>query len=316
MSAPVSMIHFFRENSLMNPCKALRQRLLPGQFSSIAGAYDMLSARLAVQAGCEVLHVGGYNLSAVRLGQPDVGLLTLSENVEMAGRIAASTDVPVIADGDDGYGNHLNVDRLIRELERAGLAGVHLEDQVFPKRCGHMAGKRVVPAALMVDKIRAAVDARGNADFVIIARTDALATESFEAVLERAGAYREAGADMLFIEAPRNNDEVARIPQAVNAPTLFNWCLGGLSPTPEVAEVKRLGYSMILFTDVLFAVAPMLARLYENIAAGRGYGPRTTEMMGVGAFNEMIGLSRIEALDRRYGRHEDPDAAPDDARTH
>jgi len=285
---------------MSTPRQTLRSLLQPGRFSSIAGAYDMLSARLAAQAGCQVIHVGGYNLSAVKLGLPDVGLLTLAENVETVGRIAGSVDVPVIADGDDGYGNHLNVNRLVKELVRAGVSGMHIEDQVLPKRCGHMAGKRIVPAEQMVQKIKAAVDARTDEDFIVIARTDAIAVEGFEAAMERALAYRDAGADMLFIEAPRTDEQVAAIPRLAGAPTLFNWCHGGLSPSPSVGKVRELGYSMILFTDVLFAVAPLLSGIYCDIAAGRGYGAQVGGMMPLGDFNRMIGLERVDELDSRF----------------
>ena len=285
---------------MRNQCQTLRSLLQPGAFSSIAGAYDMVSARLAGQAGCQVIHVGGFNLSAVKLGLPDVGLLTLSENTDAVCRIAGSVEAPVIADGDDGYGNHLNVARLIRELERGGVAGVHIEDQVFPKRCGHMVGKRIVPVAAMVQKIKAAVDTRIDDDFVVIARTDAIAVEGFEAAMDRAQAYQEAGADMLFVEAPRSDHEVAQIPKLIQAPTLFNWCHGGLSPTPDVASVKQLGYSMVLFTDVLFAVAKMLSGLYGDIAAGKGYGDHTVDMMPLGDFNTMIGLEDVNVLDARF----------------
>jgi len=285
---------------MSTPRQTLRSLLQPGRFSSIAGAYDMLSARLAAQAGCQVIHVGGYNLSAVKLGLPDVGLLTLAENVETVGRIAGSVDVPVIADGDDGYGNHLNVNRLVKELVRAGVSGMHIEDQVLPKRCGHMAGKRIVPAEQMVQKIKAAVDARTDEDFIVIARTDAIAVEGFEAAMERALAYRDAGADMLFIEAPRTDEQVAAIPRLAGAPTLFNWCHGGLSPSPSVGKVRELGYSMILFTDVLFAVAPLLSGIYRDIAAGRGYGAQVGGMMPLGDFNRMIGLERVDELDSRF----------------
>lgn len=280
--------------------RILRDLLAPGAFSSVAGAYDMLSARLAVEQGCKVLHVGGYALSAVRLGLPDVGLLTLSENVEAVSRIAASVDVPVIADGDDGYGNHLNAQRLIREMERGGLAGMHIEDQVFPKRCGHMAGKRIVPKEAMVQKIKAIVDARRNDDFVLIARTDAIAVEGFERAMERAELYREAGADVLFVEAPTDDAQVAAVPARIAAPTLFNWCYGGRSPTPSVEQVRKLGYRFILMTDIVFAMASHLRRIYRAIGEDRGYGDEVRHMISVDDFNRMIGLGDVEAADRRY----------------
>jgi 2-methylisocitrate lyase-like PEP mutase family enzyme len=279
---------------------ALNAMMEPSCFTSIAGVYDMLSARIAVQRGCRVLHVGGYALSAVRLGLPDVGLLTLSENVDAVSRIANSVNVPVIADGDDGYGNHNNVVRLIRELERGGLAGVHIEDQVFPKRCGHMAGKRIVSCEAMVQKIKAAVDTRKDRGFVIIARTDAIAVEGFEAAIDRARSYCEAGADVMFVEAPVDDAQVAAIPKAVGVPALFNWCYRGRSPMPPVEDIRALGYRFILMTDVVFAIATHLRSLYDAISADRGYGDNVHDMISVDAFNEMIGLDEIERSDRRF----------------
>ncbi len=280
--------------------KVLRALVEGDGFSSIAGVYDMLSARLAQEQGCRVLHVGGYALSAVRLGLPDVGLLTLSENVEAVSRIASSVELPVIADGDDGYGNHLNVRRLMREMERGGLAGMHIEDQVFPKRCGHMAGKRIVSQEAMVQKIKAAVDARHDENFVLIARTDAIAVEGFEAAMDRAEAYREAGADVLFVEAPTDDAQVASIPRRVAAPTLFNWCYGGRSPTPTVAEVRALGYRFVLMTDIVFAMATHLRRIYGQIANDTGYGDEVRHMISVDEFNAMIGLGEVETADRQF----------------
>ena len=194
---------------MSNVTKKLRALIAGDGLVPIVGAYDALSARLVERACFEVMHVGGYNLSAAHLGLPDVGYLTLSETVDLAGRIAANTALPVIADGDDGYGNHLNTGRLIFELERAGLAGVHIEDQLFPKRCGHMAGKRLVAPAAFEQKINAAVDARRDDDFTIIARTDAIAVEGFEQAIERANLYAEAGADVVFVEAPESEDQVS-----------------------------------------------------------------------------------------------------------
>jgi 2-methylisocitrate lyase-like PEP mutase family enzyme len=266
--------------------RSLRAMMRPSSFASIAGVYDLVSARIAV--------------SAVRLGLPDVGLLTLSENVDAVSRIAGSVDVPVIADGDDGYGNHLNTQRLIRELERGGLAGVHIEDQVFPKRCGHMVGKRIVSTKAMVQKIKAAVDARQNEDFVIIARTDAIAVEGFNAAIDRANAYREAGADVMFVEAPVDDDQIAAVPKLVGVPALFNWCYGGRSPMPEISTIRDLDYRFVLMTDVIFSIATRLQSLYRAISSDRGYGENVNDMMTVDAFNEMIGFRDVEAADNRY----------------
>ena len=281
--------------------KKLRSLIARDGLVPIVGAYDALSARLVERAGFEVMHVGGYNLSASHLGLPDVGYLTLSETVDLTGRIAANTNLPVIADGDDGYGNHLNVGRLIVELERAGLAGVHIEDQVFPKRCGHMAGKRLVPAEKFVEKIKAAVDARQDGDFTIIARTDAIAVEGFEQAIERANLYGEAGADVVFVEAPEDEDQAAAVPGAVARPALYNWCYGGKSPLLPAEQVASMGYKFILFTDALYAVSKCLIELYDEIKQNGtylGYGER---MLPFDAFNELMDLDRVAALDDKYG---------------
>ena len=267
----------------------------------IVGAYDALSARLVERAGFEVMHVGGYNLSASHLGLPDVGYLTLSETVDLAGRIAANTNLPVIADGDDGYGNHLNIGRLIGELERAGLAGVHIEDQVFPKRCGHMAGKRLVAADAFVQKIKAAVDARQDSGFTIIARTDAIAVEGFEQAIERANLYAEAGADVVFVEAPEDEDQAATVPNAVARPALYNWCYGGKSPLLPAERVAAMGYKFILFTDALYAVSKTLIELYDEIKKNGTYLGYTERMLPFDAFNELLDLQKVAALDEKYG---------------
>ncbi|MBT6830492.1 MAG: oxaloacetate decarboxylase [Rhodospirillaceae bacterium] len=266
----------------------------------IVGAYDALSARLVERAGFKVMHVGGYNLSASHLGLPDVGYLTLSETVDLAGRIAANTSLPVIADGDDGYGNHLNIGRLIRELERAGLAGVHIEDQVFPKRCGHMAGKRLVAADAFVQKIKAAVDARHDSDFTIIARTDAIAVEGFEQAIERANLYAEAGADVVFVEAPEDEDQAAAVPGAVTRPALYNWCYGGKSPLLPAERVANMGYKFILFTDALYAVSKTLIELYDEIKKNGTYLGYAERMLPFDAFNELLDLDKVAALDDKY----------------
>src|SRR5579884_2750249 len=198
----------------MRTTTRLRELLAGPDLLVVPGAYDGLSARLIVQAGFPIVYMTGFGTAASVLGQPDVGLLTMSEMVARASALASVVgDLPLIADADTGYGNPLNVRRTIREYERAGVAGLHIEDQVWPKKCGHMEGKQVIPMEEMVQKVRAAVEARQDPDFVIIARTDAGAVLGFEEALRRARAYREAGADMLFIEAPRSLEELRAIVQ-------------------------------------------------------------------------------------------------------
>src|SRR3954462_6832031 len=210
---------------------ALRALLGRGEPVLAPGAYDGLSARLVERAGFPAVYMTGFGASASLLGRPDVGLLSFAEMAGHARRLAQAVEVPVIADADDGYGNPLNVMRTVSEYEAAGVAALHIEDQVAPKRCGHMDGKDVIDAAEMVEKVRAAVEARRAPDLVIIARTDARAGEGLEGALERARRYRDAGADMLFVEAPESEEEVAVVAEAFpDTPLLFNWVDGGRTP--------------------------------------------------------------------------------------
>jgi 2-methylisocitrate lyase-like PEP mutase family enzyme len=284
----------------MTPTSRLRQLIKGTTAIPVVGAYDALTARLVEQAGFPAVYVGGYALSATQLGLPDVGLLTMTEMLDSVRRICGAIDTPVIADGDTGYGNHVNTDRLIRELIRAGAAGVHLEDQTFPKRCGHMDGKRIEPAQVMVDKISAAVDARSDPDFIVVARTDALAIDGFEAAIERAARYAEAGADVLFVEAPVSNEQIAAIPPRLPAPSWFNASWDGKSPLPDLAALDRMGYRLVVYPDTVFAATKAVMRLLENLRADGTYGDPDA-LIGFAAFNTLAGLPRTAALDRRYG---------------
>jgi 2,3-dimethylmalate lyase len=279
----------------------LRRLLDAGRAVPIVGAYDALTARLVERAGFPAVYVGGYALSATQLGLPDVGLLTMTEMLDAVRRICAATDIPVIADGDTGYGNHVNTDRLVRELERAGAAGVHLEDQAFPKRCGHMEGKRLDSVQAMSDKIAAAAAARTDPDFLIVARTDAIAVEGFEAALERAERFRQAGADVLFVEAPVSNEQIAAIPRRLRAPAWFNASWDGKSPLPGLKELDALGYRLVVYPDTVFAATRAVMKLLESIRDTGGYGDAEA-LAGFAEFNELAGLSRVARLDRLYGR--------------
>lgn len=285
----------------VKPTTALRQLLAQNALLPLAGVYDALSARLAEQAGLSAVYVSGYCVSASLLGRPDVGYLTMQEQVGVARAIAERVSVPVIADGDDGYGNHLNAGRLVRDLERAGVAGVQIEDQVSPKRCGHMAGKRVVPLAQMIAKIKAALDARSDPDFVVIARTDAVAVNGFDDALERALAFQEAGADVVFVEAPETMEQVVRVPQVLRAPTVFNWAFGGRSPTPDTAEIARLGYRILLLPDVVFSVSHALGELYATVKRDGTYAACAGRMVDFNTFNAIVGLDEVATLDRKFG---------------
>jgi 2-methylisocitrate lyase-like PEP mutase family enzyme len=288
----------------MNACRRaarLRALLDSGRAVPIVGAYDALTARLVERAGFPAVYVGGYALSATQLGLPDVGLLTMTEMLDSVRRICAATDLPVIADGDTGYGNHVNTDRLVRELQRAGAAGVHLEDQAFPKRCGHMDGKRLDSVQAMADKVAAAAAARTDPDFLIVARTDAIAVEGFEAALERAERFRQAGADVLFVEAPVSNEQIAEIPRRLRAPAWFNASWDGKSPLPKLAELDALGYRLVVYPDTVFAATRAVMKLLESIRDTGGYGDADA-LAGFAEFNELAGLSRVAQLDRLYGR--------------
>ena len=210
------------------------------------------------------------------------------------------TNAPLLADGDDGYGNYLNVIRMVREMERAGANAIHMEDQVLPKKCGHMEGKRIVPVADFVAKVRAFVDTRGSEDFLLFARTDALAVGGFQEAVDRANAYLEAGADVIFVEAPTTMEQVERLPQLIPAPLLYNWVWKGKSPLVPREELQRLGYRFYLQADVLYAVAYALRHYYSELKTTGTYGSAAERMISFDAFNALIGLDEIAAAERRY----------------
>ncbi len=266
------------------------------------GAYDALSARLVEQAGFDVAYMTGFGTTASLLGRPDVGLLGQAEMVDNARRIVAAVDVPVIADADTGYGNPINVVRTVREYEQAGVAGLHLEDQVMPKRCGHMAGKAVVPCEEMVAKIRAAVDARTDPDLVLIARTDVAAVEGVDAAVERARRFADAGADVLFVEAPSSEADIERVAAALSDQKLvFNWAEGGRTPPLPLARLTELGFALVLFPVATLlaadgAIRAMLTRLRaEGTPAGF-----VDELGGLDAFADRVGLDEVRDLEERY----------------
>ena len=270
------------------------------------GAYDALSARLIEQAGFPAVYMTGFGTSASLLGRPDVGLLTMSQMVDNARRIAQTVDVPVIADADTGYGNPLNVIRAVQEYELAGVAAIHIEDQVTPKKCGHMDNKQVIPSAEMVEKIHAAVEARKSNDFLIIARTDARAVEGLDGALRRARAYCEAGADILFIEAPQNEDEIAEVARAFPAvPLLFNWAEGGKTPPMPLARLKELGYRIVIFPiSTLLTAAKAIRTALEQIKAHGTPERMFPDRTAFQEFNEMIGLGEIQELEKKFATKE------------
>src|SRR5262245_5488018 len=227
------------------------------------GVADALAARLVALAGFDVVYMTGFGTALTRLGMPDVGLLTATEMIDNASRIVDASGLPTIADADTGYGNAINTRRTIRDYEKAGVAGVHIEDQTWPKRCGHLAGKSVIPTAEMVTKIKAACDARHDSDFVVIARTDAIAVEGLDAARERGERYREAGADVLFIEAPVGREQVERVARHFkDVPLMYNVAASGKTPDLPADELGTLGFRLSIYPNwVLLAAIPAMQSL-------------------------------------------------------
>ncbi len=280
----------------------LRGLLDSGQTIVAPGAFDPLSARLVEEAGFPAVYMTGFGTSAALLGRPDVGLLTMTEMAGNAARIAACVDIPVIADADTGYGNPLNVIRTVGSYEAAGVAGLHIEDQVAPKKCGHLAGKQLIGAREMAQKVRAAAEARTDPDFVIIARTDARAVEGFGAALDRAALYREAGADVLFIEAVLNEDEAARAAAAFpGVPLLFNWAEGGRTPPIGLERLAEFGYRIVIFPiSTLLAATAAMRGILGEIARSGTPAAALAGLPALGEFADLIGMPQVRLAEQRY----------------
>lgn len=268
----------------------------------LPGCYDALGARLIEQADFDAAYMTGFGTTASLLGRPDVGLLGLSEMVDNARRIVAAVDVPVVADADTGYGNQINVIRTVQEYERAGVAGLHIEDQILPKKCGHMENKHVVDADVMVGKIAAATAARSNDAFVIIARTDARAPHGIDEALRRATRCVEAGADVLFIEALLDVEEIEQVAKEFKGvPLLFNWVEGGKTPPLTYADIAELGFAMILMPiGTLLAAAQAMQQFLAKLKISGTPAPFANELLPFGDFTDLIGLPEITALEQRF----------------
>jgi 2-methylisocitrate lyase-like PEP mutase family enzyme len=270
------------------------------------GAYDCITARLIEQGGFAAVYMTGAG-TAASLGYPDFGLVTMSEMVGNVGRIAAAVGLPVIADADTGYGNELNVVRTVREYERAGAAGLHLEDQGFPKKCGHLDGKEIIPRDDYIAKIRAAVAARRDPDFVVIARTDARAVAGFDEAILRANAALAAGADMVFVEAPQTVAEVEAVPRLVNGPCLLNVVHGGKTPSIDLDHAERAGYKLAILPGVLSkSVVGICEEKLAELQATRRH-PLPVKEMSVRETFQRFGADEWDALRDRF---RDPSASP------
>ncbi len=284
----------------------LRELLARNEPTLAPGAFDALSARVVEAASFDAVYMTGFGSTASLLGQPDVGLLTEHEMMENARRMAQAVNIPLIADADTGYGNPLNVIRAVRDYERAGVAALHIEDQVSPKKCGHMDRKHVISRDDMIAKVRAAHDARSENGVLIIARTDARAMEGLDAALDRAEAYRDAGADLLFIEAPQSVDEIEAVASRLQGtPLLFNWAEGGKTPPVGLAELAEMGFKLIIFPISLLLAATQA--MQGAAAAIRTDGTPINLVPSLPSFQQFtdfIGLPEVKNIERRYGVEE------------
>ncbi len=281
-----------------NLAAEIRARLQDGTPLVMPGVFDALSARLAVRAGFEVLFVSGYGVSASHLGEPDFGVLTQTEIVDAARRVCRTVACPVIVDIDTGYGNALNVMRTVEEVVRAGAAGIFLEDQAWPKRCGHMRGKRVIAVEEQVQKIRAALRARGDGDCFVVARTDARQSAGLDEAIARAHAYREAGADALFVEAPQSIEELREIGLRLPPPLVANMVEQGVTPQLPASELAALGFQLVVHpVSGLFAAARAMEDVFGALRRDGGTQGVRDRMLGFDAFNRLIGLEEKYALD-------------------
>ncbi|KYH31766.1 isocitrate lyase/PEP mutase family protein [Neomoorella mulderi] len=279
----------------------LRNLLKRNEILVAPGAHDVLTARIVENEGFEAVYMTGYGTSASVLGKPDVGLLTMTEMVERARNMAEAVNIPVIADGDTGYGNAVNVVRTVREYEKAGVACIQLEDQVAPKKCGHMLGREVISTEEMVGKIKAACDARRDPDFMIMARTDARTNFGIQEALERGKAYEEAGADIIFIESVESVEEMKMVTSSFKVPVLANMLEHGRTPLLSVKELQEIGYNLVIFCVAsTFVTAKAVTELMRTLKADGTTKNFLDRMIAFEEFNKLIGLPEIRKIEKKY----------------
>ncbi len=281
----------------------LRARLSRPPIVVAPGIYDPLTALIGVQAGFTTLYISGAAIAYTRIGRPDIGLVSVSEVADTVALIRDRVDAQLIVDADTGYGNSLNVQRTMRTFERAGVNAIQLEDQDFPKRCGHLDDKALIPAAEMAGKIKAALDARHSQETLVIARTDAVAVEGLERAMERAALYREAGADVLFVEAPKTRTEFSGIVAGLGkgVPLMANMVEGGKTPVLSAAELEAIGFSLVIFPGgIVRALARTAADYYGSLAQNGTTEPFRNQMLDFDGLNELIGTPDMLALGKRY----------------
>jgi 2,3-dimethylmalate lyase len=285
----------------MDKAHVIRQALSQSGQIIMPGVYDALSAKIAARSGFEVIFITGYSLSATLLGEPDFGLLTQTEVIAAAQRICSVVETPVIVDADTGYGNAINVIRTVRDLIGAGAAGMFLEDQVWPKRCGHMKGKQVIPLEEQLKKLKAAIEAKQNRDFFIVARTDSRQALGLNAAIERGIAFKEAGADAVFIEAPESKQEMREISKQVRGPLVANMLERGVTPLMGPNELKELGFDLIVWPLApLYSVAKSLTEVYTTLRRDGSTLAILDRLMPFDEFNRVVGLDEKYALDAKY----------------
>ena len=285
----------------MDKAKLVRRYLSEKGQLVMPGVFDALSAKIAARAGFEVIFITGYSLSATLLGEPDFGLLTQTEVVTAAQRICSVVDTPVIVDADTGYGNAINVIRTVHDLIRAGAAGMFLEDQVWPKRCGHMKGKQVIPLDEQLKKLRAAIDARSDHDFYIVARTDSRQALGLTEAIARGIAFKEAGADAVFVEAPENKGEMKEIASHVPGPLVANMLERGVTPLMDPQELKELGFDLIVWPLApLYSIAKSLTDVYVTLRRDGSTTRILDRLMPFDDFNEIVGLEEKYSQDQKY----------------
>jgi methylisocitrate lyase len=290
-----------KARGIMGKGQLIRRALASSGQLIMPGVYDALSAKIAARAGFEVIFITGYSLSATFLGEPDFGLLTQTEVVAAAQRICSVVDKPVIVDADTGYGNAVNVVRTVQELIRAGAGGMFLEDQVWPKRCGHMKGKQVIALDEQINKLRAAVEAKGDDDFFIVARTDARQALGLEEAIRRGRAYKSAGADAVFIEAPESKEEMSEISRQVPGPLVANMLERGVTPLMGPNELRDLGFNLVVWPLApLYAAAKSLTEVYTTLRREGSTIAILDRLMPFDDFNNIVGLESKYALDAKY----------------
>lgn len=293
-----------REVAVVNKTKMLRELLEDEEILVAPGAHDALTARVIEKLGFKAVYMTGYGQAASVLGKPDIGLLSMTEMLDRARKFATAVDIPVIADGDTGFGNAITVMRTVEEYEAAGVAAIQLEDQIVPKRCGHMLGRSLISMEEMVGKVKAANHARKDDNFVIIARTDARTTHGIDEAIKRAKAYEAAGADVIFVESVEDQEEMRRVNEEVKIPTLANMVEGGRTPLLTNKELEDVGYDLVIYpTASTYVTAKAMFSLMKALKEDQTTAQYVDKMITFSEFNELVGLKEFARLEDEFVRN-------------